>query len=624
MSSQIPPKVQNLLSKYHPQVKSQLKKSTTIGRTRIEPARSGKPNLIVKDNRGEEISYHDATDPLRAGQIWAEEIELIPNSIVAIVGIGLGYNAAAFADLHANQARRFIFIEPDTDILEHTFSEYEWPESLLGASIIWLAGVPEGLDTQLMRAAADFSECNLTVLIHDSAKKLIPEACEVWERELRACAGRLRAGYLGMMLRGADAQRNVITNIPILIKSQPLDILEGIGEGKPVFIAGGGPSLDKNIGLLKEAVLHGPLISVDTAYDVLINNGIHPDLVITRDPTSASARKLAGHEIPSRSLLAFHAESYPDNALRGNASNRLWIRDGGVGIIEYISSELGSKVIVTRTTNVGHLAFCIAKMMKANPIVMTGMDLALGQKHGETHVTGSAYASRSTLTKDGKNLEIEGPQGTERVRLETVIGWDDETLLTLAQFKRYLHHLENEIRSAQIKVIDATEGGARKRGAERATLREVLDRLGPPAGTRNPLASSIRPNKVSAAAQKKLKRLLTEAQRTFENGRNALQWLYTDAKELVDTATLEDFEQRQDRLAEGWLSTYESQAFRTVVGTAGAKLTHRVAHTNPEPFRSVQEGLTWLRKTYASFLEEALDLLEEFNGRLEEALSEAE
>ena len=117
--------------------------------------------------------------------------------------------------------------------------------------------------------------------------------------------------------------------------------------------------------------------------------------------------------------------------------------------------------------------------------------------------------------------------------------------------------------------------------------------------------------------------LLKKARALLAEGRDGLAWFKGDALGLLDRVVPENFDELQDEMATPWLAVYESELFQLVVGSAGGRLIHRVARTTPEPFRSLREGLDWLRATYASFLEDAVTLLDEFAHRLGKALTDA-
>lgn len=620
----IPETIQVLLQEHQPHLWKILNGYEIRGRVQRFSTRAGTPNLFIANERNEQVSLHHENEPLGEAQSWAHRREVPEGAAVAILGIGLGYHVVYFTSRFLDGISRLILVEPEPEVLIHAFSVVNWPERLFLPPVVWLTGVPHHLDEIFAPIGADLSDRKLMFFRHEPTERAMPSAVAEWERELNSCIDRIRAGYMGLLVRGGETQRNVYENLAAILHCHPLDRLARLTPGLPGFVIGGGPSLSKNVHHLVQAAEYGPIIATDTALKPLQQEGIQPDIIVTRDPTSACAKKFESVTLSPSTVLVVHPESFPENVGMVPHRQLVWIRDSGVQIVELLGKYMGGRESITRTTNVGHCAFCIAKLLGCDPIVMVAMDLALGDENSETHAAGTAYASKAHVSRDGTSLEIESTRGIERLRKETVPGWDGQLLPTLAQFKRYLYHLEREIQLTPATVIDATEGGARKNGAVPRTLLEVVQGLSNPTfKASNPLShlGEFRP---SSMVMDRMRDLLFDAKRLQSRGRKGLSWLRHEARTPIENATTSNLERLQDQLAEPWLAVYESDVFRTVVGAAGGRLTHRVGRTNPAPFRTAYEGLSWLCETYVGFLEEALDLLDEFVDAFDRVMSHFE
>ena len=105
----------------------------------------------------------------------------------------------------------------------------------------------------------------------------------------------------------------------------------------------------------------------------------------------------------------------------------------------------------------GHLAFCLAEALGCNPIILTGMDLAFtGDKLHAKDVESSIERT------PGKNLTCEDIFGN-RVRTDPA-------------FKSFVAGLEQEIKKTDGLCIDATEGGARKKGTAIMKLKDAIEK----------------------------------------------------------------------------------------------------------------------------------------------------
>jgi hypothetical protein len=94
-------------------------------------------------------------------------------------------------------------------------------------------------------------------------------------------------------------------------------------------------------------------------------------------------------------------------------------------------------------------------------IIFVGLDLAF--TGGAGHTKGFAIVEDDEEIKEKAAYQVEG--------------WDGELINTDGPMKQYLEWFNNTIKSnmSDIEFIDATEGGARKDGARRMTLKDAVD-----------------------------------------------------------------------------------------------------------------------------------------------------
>jgi hypothetical protein len=127
---------------------------------------------------------------------------------------------------------------------------------------------------------------------------------------------------------------------------------------------------------------------------------------------------------------------------------------------------------------VAHLSYYLAEYLGCDPIIFVGQDLAYSDNAFYSPGVAIHEIWRSELNRfctiEMKDWEhIVRRRGILR-RVKDIDGLDiytDETLFT------YLEQFEKDFAGARAKVIDATEGGARKRGAETMPLAEAAARF---------------------------------------------------------------------------------------------------------------------------------------------------
>lgn len=231
-------------------------------------------------------------------------------------------------------------------------------------------------------------------------------------------------------------------------------------ENTPVIIVSAGPSLDKNILELKNAKGKAFIVCVDTALNSMLKEGILPDIAVTVDPHKPVAlfQNMTGKNIP----IVVSQFSNKDVILTLD-SKRFYI--GEEDYIANIYRQYGkeSPVELESGGSVAHIAFSLACYLGFRTIILVGQDLAYtgNKKH-----TTDAYDSDNTFIKEMEESDD----------YELVDSIDGGKVWTKGNMKAYINWFEEQIlRYPELRVIDATEGGALKKGTVIMTLKEAID-----------------------------------------------------------------------------------------------------------------------------------------------------
>jgi hypothetical protein len=269
--------------------------------------------------------------------------------------------------------------------------------------------------------------------------------------------------------------RNIAYNLPTYLSTPPIDVLKGRFRGVPAIIVSGGPSLRKNLHLLHEAKGRAVIIAVQSMYWPLLERGIEPDFVTTLD-FHALSQQFFG-DLPETDRTHLIAEPKVSwhvlDAWRGPVSvlhNRFAEELLGPGLARRDGLKPGATV--------AHLAFYLAEYLGCDPVVFTGQDLAF--THHCFYVPG-VEAHRTWQSELNRFQTLETKEWERIVRnrdiLRKVKDAQGRDIYTDELLSTYLEQFERDFGQSTSRVIDATEGGAMKRGAEVMTLREVLDRF---------------------------------------------------------------------------------------------------------------------------------------------------
>lgn len=257
---------------------------------------------------------------------------------------------------------------------------------------------------------------------------------------------------------------NIAGNMLDCIKQYPLsglvDKFKDINiEGVPAIIVAAGPSLDKNIWGLKKAMGKAFIIAVDTALNSLEKAGIMPDISITVDPHKPVKLFERMYQVP----LVFSLSSNKDIKVT-HKGMRIYQKESNETILErYINQFNKSNIVLESGGSVAHDAFSLAKILGFKTIIFVGLDLAYpsDKKHAK-----EAYGSNK-----GKNVSKDKK---EYFYVDDIYGEKVKTEYNMNHYRLWFERAA--IIYGDIKFIDATEGGAKKRGMEVLTLNEAIER----------------------------------------------------------------------------------------------------------------------------------------------------
>ena len=222
----------------------------------------------------------------------------------------------------------------------------------------------------------------------------------------------------------------------------------------PVIIVSAGPSLNKNVEELRNAKGHSLIVAVDSAVNFLVEKDIIPDLTITVDPIKSLNCYNDERALDIPCIIDIDANYEIIEKLKGNIfvlANNSYLNQLLESVDKRIQNDpLGGGSVAT-------VIFSLICELGQKKIIFVGQDLA--SSGGKTHA----------------GVKNDGPLGTIMVE-----GINGEMVSTRPDWFNYLKWFEIAIKrykaiNNDLRVIDATEGGAKIAGTEIMTLREAID-----------------------------------------------------------------------------------------------------------------------------------------------------
>ena len=388
-------------------------------------------------------------DPMLEGYILAKENFTPEADAYHIWGIGAGYHIYALyqlthgsTDIYVYDNESFLFDIARSGCLG------PWQEVFSNPRIHLIT------DPELTKFSSSLSRENNKCLIHRPSMLKLPENTE-FEIQRKKLLQKLQITLISFDEQKNDIYLNFYKNIKY--SDDYAENLFSEFAGQNVVVVAAGPSLDKNIGVLKKALEDGAkikVICVGTVFKKLIKEGITPNAFFVMDAGKITYAQLVGVEdlkIP----LIINTSSYYEFAQNYHGKKYLACQAG------FKPAENLGHTLFNTGGSVTTLALDFAIQAKAKRIILIGCDMAFTDN--QTHADGTA---EQRSTKEESKLSVKGYYGG--------------TINTGYLLSLYREWIENRIKSEDtidIEIINATEGGAYIEGAKHISLKETLSTL---------------------------------------------------------------------------------------------------------------------------------------------------
>ncbi len=422
--------------------------------------------LKVKNSSGRYISWNSAYNPFKEAKEITSHLDYEVNrSIFAVIGVGMGYHLLEMVK-YTNEKSVIFAIEENVKILKNLLYYVDFSKEIRDRKIVFVCGKYEE-NSPLLRQLSNWMKLYLFNILSIQAV-VLPVKDLLYIRycknvlkymdDLRDTIRFTMGNDLDDTIIGIE---NNIQNLPHVIKNpgfkQLLEKYKSIYKGKPAIIIASGPSLDKNIHLLKEAEGKALLLACDGSMESLKKHNIIPDAVGSVERIMLTYEAFyKDKEFPDDTVLVAPAVVRPEIFKTFKTKTLGLFKNEPIG--QYFNKMALDKGVVFSGASVAHQLMGIAVALEADPIILVGQDLAYS-KEGVSHVNEAAVKEKVDVSK--VNLYVKDIYGDE---IPTTFVWK--------QFKQIY---EEFIRAMNINVIDATEGGAYIEGTKIMTLREVID-----------------------------------------------------------------------------------------------------------------------------------------------------
>ncbi|HEC3472526.1 TPA: motility associated factor glycosyltransferase family protein [Campylobacter jejuni] len=484
-------------------------------------------------NMDENLNIYDKTHNVFMYENLEEELNFFYQSIlektprypfICIYGIG---NALLIKNLAKHYKHLFVF-ESEIELFILALSTIDLSEELKTYQVILFDAAVKDVEIHIamvfdQQSILEYlSLYEMFISSHYYLKYYETSILSLNELCIKSAAVAIRNAdiscFLPLLTHGQFLQ-----NIPSMLESIPFQRI--LNERKNKFenaiVVSAGPSLAKQLPLLKAYQDKAVIFCADGALSMLEKEGIIPDYVTNLDFTDLAMKFFQNKENLKQSIIALECATHPNVARSLKAENCMIILRNKALYQRFNLNDFG---YIDTGTHVSHFSYTLALALGFKNIILIGQDLAFDEK-GNSHSKGFSYGEQFNGEKTVPTLKTQAYAGKGEVL--THIAWND--------YRIKLEYLF-ACNSKEAKFYNATEGGARIHFTEELSFKECCEKLLTKAKPKFELPKSLTKNR----SDKLLVKFKEKIQKDQENAKRFLD----DAlalKQILENILSKDF-----------------------------------------------------------------------------------
>lgn len=428
----------------------------------IESQISLDDELIYYVTQGDRKLYlngrRNAKEPVAT---WQKRIgEVHKYAPVILLGLGSGLYLKKMVQ-STDEKVNIILYEPSVNIFLKTLTEVDLAEEIESRPIAFIIeGMNEAAFEPVVKRLVSTETLEfLKQEIHPNYQELfsekILEKMQIIEKRVRDI---LVAGNTGVKFSTHSA-RNQMQNMKYLCDGyNTKKLCEVVPHDVPAILVAAGPSLNKNIQELKNAKNKAFIMAVDTAVKPLMKAGIIPDVFITID-AKKPLHLVDVDEVRDIPIIAPVLAN--TEILEKQRGKKIFYCDGNFFPMWAYMAAGKSFPSVATGGSVACSGFSLLYKMGFSTIILVGQDLAYTDN--KSHADGTFQ----------ENMPEKNTENMIRVK-----GNYEETVPTKENLKIFLEwynmYIEGAKKHRNMRVINATEGGAYIENTDIMTLKQAI------------------------------------------------------------------------------------------------------------------------------------------------------
>ncbi|EAK3467037.1 motility associated factor glycosyltransferase family protein [Campylobacter jejuni] len=425
-------------------------------------------------NIDENLNIYDKTHNVFMYENLEEEINFFYQSIlektprypfVCIYGIG---NALLIKNLAKHYKHLFVF-ESEIELFILALSTIDLSEELCSGKIYLVDIEEERVDIQLlilfdMKDMFEYLSLYEMFVNNVYYKKFYED---VWHKADELCEKNIKVVIRNLnssLCIGFECYSHLLQNIPSMLESIPFQRILSQRKNKfdNAIVVSAGPSLAKQLSLLKAYQDKAAIFCADGALSMLEKEGIIPDYVTNLDFTDLAMKFFQNKENLKQSIIALECATHPNIVRSLNAENCMIVLRNKALYQRFNLNDFG---YIDTGTHVSHFSYTLALALGFKNIIMIGQDLAFDEE-GNSHSKGFDFGEKFSGEENIDKLKVTAYAGKGEVL--THITWNDYRIKL-----EYLFACNEQ----KAKFYNATEGGARINFTEELSFKECCEKL---------------------------------------------------------------------------------------------------------------------------------------------------
>ncbi|EPQ9764921.1 motility associated factor glycosyltransferase family protein [Campylobacter jejuni] len=422
-------------------------------------------------NIDENLNIYDKTHNVFMYENLEEELNFFYQSIlektprypfICIYGIG---NALLIKNLAKHYKHLFVF-ESEIELFILALSTLDLSEELCSGKIYLVDIEEERVDIQLLilfDMKDMFEYLSLyEMFINNSFYKQFQQ--DDWYKANTLCEKNIEVvirNLIGNFQIALPTYSHLLQNIPSMLESIPFQriLSERKNKFENAIVVSAGPSLSKQLPLLKAYQDKAVIFCADGALSMLEKEGIAPDYVTNLDYSDWPMKFFQNKENKT-SLNVLSCATHP-SLVHFLDNKSVVLRDDPF----YQRFNLNDFGYIDTGTHVSHFSYTLALALGFKNIIMIGQDLAFDEK-GNSHSKGFSYGEKY---EGGANIDkFKIPAYAGKGEVLTHIAWNDYRINL-----EYLFACNDQ----KAKFYNATEGGARINFTEELSFKECCEKF---------------------------------------------------------------------------------------------------------------------------------------------------